>query len=376
MRAFGRALLIASLLTTGVIPACSDTSGSDGVFRSRWIVKTDSIGTGGWQGLPAVRDGRLFVAVGNRIVAMSTVDGKVLWSKVMTTDPSPFAERIVARDGMVFVGDRLGAMAFDAATGVERWRFSPTPAIHRGGIEVDDVAAYVGNREHRVWALSRTTGAVLWNVQLHPEWQYDAIVTGITAKGDTIYVGMDRFLNQFGGLSAAFVAALDRRDGSVIWEYETTSNRNAVPSFPVVVDSLLLVPDDYGAGFFALNRYTGTQKWRVNTTPGGVGDYWAPAVIGRLAYSGDGLGGVTAVDVSTGSKRWYRNVGTLVVGLASCRGQLLVQNFTLRLLAANSGQELGVLTSPPVDRPTSVPIVDGRRVYIVGQTYVQALECV
>ena len=365
-----------ALLLVLSLGGCSDflNPGSD-KMRSVWLVKIDSIGPGSWLGVPATGDGRLFMAIGNRAVGLSAENGAVLWSKVISTEPGPFAERMIVREGVVFVADKLGVFALNAATGAQVWHFLPDSSARRGGVEVDDAAVYIGTLRSHVYALSRSTGSVLWDVQLHPEWQYSGIVTGITASGDTIYVGIDRFLNSFGGSSSGVIIALDRRDGDIIWEYESAGVYNNVSSFPTIKDSVLLAADRAGASFFALNRFTGKEIWRVPNSPGALGDRWAPVVMGNTAISGDGYGRVTAVDAKTGAARWKREYGTAVFGLGVCGNSLIVSNLALRRLSPSTGNQTGILEPPSNDNSGSVPVSSNGRIFIEGGKYVQAVAC-
>ena len=98
---------------------------------------------------------------------------------------------------------------------------------------VDDVALHVGTRSHKVYALDVRTGSPLWTADIGPALTYPGFVEGISVSGDTVYVAGTRDLNQFGGLSAGVIAALDRRDGHMLWMYQGPGNGKFAVTSPL-----------------------------------------------------------------------------------------------------------------------------------------------
>lgn len=332
--------------------------------------------TGGWLGTPAIIGDRAFFELNDGVTAFDVGTGNVIWRSVVKTNPSPAAENIVGRNGRLFLAEAVEVLSLDAATGAILWRFTPDAQAAEAESAVDDVAMYVGTRTHKVYALDVRTGTPLWTTDIGPTWSYPGFIKGISVSGDTVYAGGTQYLNQFGGISAGVIAALDRRDGHVLWLYQGPGNgQYSVNSAPTVTDRLL-VASDLGGAFFAVDRATGQEVWRVNSPPGFFGPHAAPVVVGSQVYVGSNDQLVYSADLATGAVAWKTDTRASIFTFAVCNQTAFANNQGLYALDALTGQVLGsLLSGNGSDFFTSGFAVAADRVIVSGTQAVYAIGC-
>ena len=162
-----------------------------------------------------------------------------------------------------------------------------------------------GNRSLRVLALDRRTGAIQQDVEvLRPDpgkihqKNSHASPTPVL-EGDRVYV-------HYG---AHGTAALDAKDGSVVWKKRLDyDHRHGPGNSPILYDDLLIVNcDGYDQQFIvAFDKNTGQQVWR-KTRPG-YQAYCTPLVIfanGREQLISPGAKRSIAYDPRTGEELWW-----------------------------------------------------------------------
>ena len=244
---------------------------------------------------PVIDGGRVFVALaGTDVVAYALADGAPLWTVAIDS-----AFPLAAGDGLVFVAEPDGVVAFDQAAGAERWRaplaapaIAPTwnagwlvaataapelvalraadgAVIWRERLEVAPVGAvaiegdrvYVPLRDGRVLARHIETGSPAWEARLGDAGQ------GIVAFADRVYVGsLD---NRFYCLAA--------RDGRVLWNWRTGAD--VIGGAVVDADRVYFVSLDNLV--YALDRQTGVRRWKTPLPTRAVGP---PAPAGRAVF--------------------------------------------------------------------------------------------
>lgn len=332
--------------------------------------------TGGWHGRPAIIADRAFFELNDGVTAFDVATGNIIWRSVVKSNPSPAADNIVARDGRLYLAEAVEVLSLDAATGTILWRFTPDAQAAAAESAVDDLAMYIGTRTHKVYALDVHTGAPLWTTDVGPTWSWFGIVKGISVSGDTVYAGGTRYLNQFGGLSAGFIAALDRHDGHLLWMYEGPGNGQfSVQSAPTVT-ARLLVASDLGGAFFAVDRATGQEVWRVNAPAGFFGPHAAPVVIDSRVYVGSNDQLVYSADLATGTVAWKTDTHASINSFAVCQQTAFANNQGVYALDVSSGQLLGSLHADDgSDFFTSGFAVAPDRVIVSGTQAVYAIGC-
>lgn len=157
-----------------------------------------------------------------------------------------------------------------ASTGVLRWRIEVGAAVSRAPLLTDDVV-YVVTDGDVVIAMARENGEALWRVRREaPE--------GFSVSGHAgLTLADDRLLAAFTG---GAVVALDPRDGSLLWERDTSVElepaAEGAPRFadvdttPVQVDDTVYVAS-FAGGLFALDARSGTVRFRDEQLTGVVG---------------------------------------------------------------------------------------------------------
>jgi outer membrane protein assembly factor BamB len=266
---------------------------------------------------PGFGENRGFFPIeGDRVAAYDLQSGTLLW----TASARPVSEP-VAGEGLVFIAEANGIVAFDAATGAEAWRLpvveplavrlvwqdgwliAAAPDGTIGGYRAQDgemiwsralgvrpsappsVAAdrvYVPTEDGRLFALRADNGEPTWEQHL-PGALHDVL-----ALDDRLYVGS----------TDNFLYCLRTRDGRIDWRWRTGADvvgqpiADAERVYFVSLDNVLR----------ALDRVSGGQRWKseLDLRPRG-GPRWAgdtilvtgisPAVVGFRTSDGAAIGG-------------------------------------------------------------------------------------
>ena len=210
---------------------------------------------------------------------------------------------------------------------------------------VYDGVIYVSTGADDVFAVSSTTGTILWQYQAHLNPNISTVCCGWLNRGVAIGDGKV-YLGQLDGK----VVALDEQNGKVVWSRQLVSWRRGytITGAPLYLEGRLyigVVGSDFGirGHLDALDATTGHELWRFYTIPGpgqpgsntwpknstaylqGGASVWAaPAYDAKLGLlyittgnaGDDAFGGhragknlfacsIVAVDAKTGKERWY-----------------------------------------------------------------------
>jgi outer membrane protein assembly factor BamB len=190
--------------------------------------------------------------------------------------------------------------AFFTGQGGVRWRVQTGGAV-RSSPAVTATRLYVGSGDGMLYAIDRRAGRVVWRFQAGGPVDASPAVAGGLVVAAT---GVGR------------IFAVDQTTGRLRWSVTTGA---ALPyhvfpagkwdlwaSSPVVVDSTVVIGAPDG-GVYALDLGTGRRRWRAPT----AGRVRAtPAVHGNLVVAGSWDGRVYGLDLATGARRWvHRTVG-------------------------------------------------------------------
>jgi outer membrane protein assembly factor BamB len=362
-----------------MLPGCEPFDSHTGSARIAWSVALPSTETG-WIGFPAATQGLFIAETGTALRAFDVVTGRTVWRTQLRTGVARVgAENIATAAGRVFAAGGDSVYALSAATGERLWSFLPDAQAALCVTAADVDAVYVGTRSHRVYALSATSGSVLWWVDVGPNWPYLGIINGIAVSGDTVYVNALQYLNDAGGLRTGHVFAVDRRTGAELWHFTGPDDRNDATHAPATADATLLIAsvyatDTFPGSFFALDRFTGEEKWRISTA--GFGPSEAPLEHDGTVYAGAGDTRVYAALLATGDIRWSESTGGSISAVALCGRTLLINNLELRALDLKRGRvQDALLSGQDQDFPTSGFATIGNRAFVVGNAAVYGIEC-
>jgi outer membrane protein assembly factor BamB len=351
-------------------------SGSSGVRTVLWQVPLSDEGNG-WNGLPTIAGSMVYIETRNTVLALDLTTGARRWQTTVKTSPTPSAANIVAAGGAVYIAEALEVISLDAATGAIRWRFTPDAQPAAGQSAVDDHAVYIGTRSHKVYALSPKSGQPLWMTDLGPNWPYLSVVAGLSVSGDTVYAAGGKRLTPNGDSSVSFIAGLDRNTGALLFEYQAPQpgGLSGAPSSPVVRSRLLFV-SDLGGAFYAVDRFTLQEIWRVRTEPGFFGPFARPSLAGNRLYLGTNDTYVYAVDATTGKIAWRTTTKASIHESALCGERVFANNLGIFVLDAATGKVITTLfDADPNEVPSSGFAVASDRVVFSGAHGAYALRC-
>lgn len=297
---------------------------------------------------PAVAGGQVLIPEDLSLLALDLTSGDPVWSVALgATINAP----ITVSEGTAFVTTTDGLLhAIDLSSHRERWQFAG--AADGGQVSVQDDTVYLGTRERRFVALNAATGAMRWSVETGTSSGKNAIVAGVA------YVGGD------GGST---LTAISLTSQTILWSFDTHSDRIATPS---VAEGTVYLAGIAAGGLsgrntnlFAIDAATGEQKWTfaapmdqpmaafavgqhdvligVDAAPGTLyaidrvtgqlhwqsaiaGAVDRPALVGDVVYVAAGPGGFHAFDLATGDELWSAAVDGYSEGVVLTDGIALV----------------------------------------------------
>lgn len=209
---------------------------------------------------------------------------------------------------MIYVGSGDGGLyAFNRATGGRVWRFdagdpvTASPAV-AGGVVV--AATHAG----RLFAVDQRTGRLRWSRQTgtelpfntYPAGRWDVWASSPVVSGGTVVIGG----------ADGLVYALDLGTGRIRWAARTGGRVRATPA---IADGMVIV-GSWDGRVYALDLASGAERW-VHRTIGDTLDSRAfgfdrraiqssVAVADGGVYVGSRDGGLYALDLRTGARRW------------------------------------------------------------------------
>lgn len=309
----------------------------------------------------AIHD-RLYVgSPDNALFALRGRDGALLWrfQTLGRVDSTPTLDG----DDLFFGTDDGAIYAVDAATGQLRWRVATAAQIRRPPVVSGDAVVFV-NANDTVIALARADGTQRWRYRRNAP-------GGITLAG---HAGVARSgARLYTAFADGNVVCLDSRDGSVIWEQDTSADIENVDESneahqPIDVDTTPLVLGDtiyvasFSAGVYALDAIGGGQRWRLADVTGVA----ALGTDGRHLYAASANAGLVKIDPFDGSVVWARDLRSRAIS-----GALALWNDFLAVPTADDGLWIvRASDGEPIDGITpgpgfaALPEFSGNRLFI------------
>lgn len=323
-------------------------------------------------GTPAADGERLYAVLGG-VAAFRASNGEFLWRGSLDTYAP---ENLSVGGGRVYAAEAV-VSAFDAATGQLAWRFRPDANASLGRSAFHGGAVYFGTSSHRVYALDAATGALRWATDVGAGWQYNGVVRGVAASGDTVYAAVEQWRAQNGYIASGWLVALDRNTGQVLWRYSsgTGNDRDVFGSAPAVAGRLLLASDVSSNAIVAVDRFTGLEVWRFRGQPGFVGFQEVPLVRDGHVYAASGDTHVYALELASGRELWRARLPAANEAYALCGDRLFVNYGGIAVLDAGSGRVLWTGYDSDEEFAVSGFAAAGGRVFILGNVAAYAFRC-
>ncbi|HET7585657.1 MAG TPA: PQQ-binding-like beta-propeller repeat protein [Gemmatimonadaceae bacterium] len=374
-------LLLAGLLAGG---SCTESTGaggqqpSDGPPGAVEVVWRVPIAGRDIGMVPAVDDELLFT-VAHGITAYRVRDGHLSWQTptgLVQSAPS----KIIERAGRILIAEQ-SVHAFDSRTGEELWRFRPAETASLCQPAADDEAMYfgTGGLSHLVYAISLVNGQPLWQRDIGPEWPFAGWISGVAVSGDTVYVGATEDRTQNGHLTSGWIVALDRESGRILWRHASGAGDTirSVNGAPVVHGDFVIASDAFGNSFYAVNRFSGREAWRIPGRPNLEGPTASPVVKNDRVYVGSGDTFVYAADIRSGRLLWQSShERSSILYLAVCGSAIFAQEEGVEVFDLNTGAWRQTLLNADDDFITSgFATLGDSLIFAHGTSAVYALRC-
>ena len=238
-------------------------------------------------GAPIVVGQTAFVACrDSNLYALSVSDGSESWRFHAA---APFGGGLAAADGLVYAADEAGTLyAVDMVAGTEVWRLDAgvtTAPATEGGLLA------VGTGDGALVGFDAATGV--------ERWRY-VVADAVELRSPAIANGL-----VYAGSEAAGLTAVDASTGELVWQSDSGGPTGSVR----VIDGTAYVGcrDGNATPLSAFDADTGDLRWRREG-----GCVFPPAVVDGVAYSGGEPGDVNAFDTGDGSELWHVATGSEV----------------------------------------------------------------
>ena len=230
--------------------------------------------------------------------------------------------------------------AVDIESGKVRWQHSQVAGVWSRAYATDGEQVFIGLKGGDVAALDAATGEEHWRRHLAIESQVPAWVEDGMLYVPTTFVGPE-LRPDVGGKAKLF--ALDARDGSIVWTFETD---NYILQTPVGGSEGIYVGGNYAdprpvdegghTRLYALNGDGGSVRWTYESEDGFPKRVYVTndtlVFIGYQDY-------LSGIDTLTGELRWRRDTGNWVPTFLGVDDTVFygAANTTVQAIAAASG---------------------------------------
>ncbi len=325
--------------------------GTHGV-RERWY---QSQPYGFPRARPAVSDDLAYFATGGGfVVARNLSTGTARWSTLVgisrhAASPEIGGANLILRNGVLVVPVSFHTSGLDAASGAELWRYeapldtidkaSPRPGyLASARIAADENTVYIPAWGATVSAVDLRTGATKWIWRVEPTLEFRSGASGVSVSGDTVFATIWHFVNRLGGISEAWLLALDRSSGRELWRVvlPVQGSGVGVAGAPAVWRNLVVMTKN--GYLFAVDRNARQIAWQV---PPKAPEYGLPTAVisgaevyGDVVYANGADQLVRAYRASDGQQLWES------VEVGQLAHDMLV---TERHIYASNGAKLTIL---------------------------------
>ncbi|MFF2191131.1 PQQ-binding-like beta-propeller repeat protein [Streptomyces sp. NPDC058155] len=361
-----------SEVSEGDKPSGGDARGAGQAPEPQWTKSTSAQTYGDNDELVAV--GGVVIASGDPLVAFDAATGKERWA--LESGAVPGAPMLVGNGTLYLASGKYdGSVAgYDPASGRETWRShlgkgyrQPKP------MAVDEKQVYViaeileddgSSRTNVIAALNSSTGKVAWSEQR----DLGTMEMGIHAAVKGRYLVYTDFKKN--------LTVRDTATGSQVWTHKTTKTNYG---FFAVHEDLVIVPQ--GQTLQAFNLSDGTEKWSMKTER--LTTFKEPAVVEGVLYIADSGRTLRALDPGTGKEIWqskalakgevqvprqYVKVGGVLYGATS-----LDEQGGVIAIDAKTGELRWTFNDKSGDYHAWLVATDGKRVFALHGKKLHAL---
>jgi outer membrane protein assembly factor BamB len=294
--------------------------------------------------------------------ALDADTGKVLWERrigrLNASSPTYYKHRLYIVN---LVPGHV--VKLDARTGKVLWKRS-LPNRAESSPLVMDGTLYFGCEDDQLFALNTRNGHTRW-----------ATTLGGPIKSAPAYHDGVLFVGDYGG----YMNAVDAKTGKIKWQTASLGQGFGTSgefySTPAVAFGRVYAGNNDDR-VYSFDEKTGALAW-THSTGGYV--YSGPAVANTrhtppTVYIGSFDGNIYALDAKDGETRWQRPAGGQVVGSLSAIGDIVYvaefSNGSTNGYEMKSGRQVFHYKTG-----TYTPVIsDGRRIYLVGYSSINALE--
>ena len=257
---------------------------------------------------PVIQDGKVYaLGAEGRLNCLDAASGEVVWSKDLTKDYNTksalwgyASHPLIDGDNLLCIvgGEGSHVVAFDKATGEERWKaltspeqgYSPPTILEIGGVR-----QLVLLRPNAVTSVDPAIGAEYWSVPY--EASSNSIIMAPVLSGEYLYAG------GYNNKSLLLKMASDKPGAEVVWHNRGVDAISPINVQPYAEDGVLYGFDQKGV-MRAIDLEAGKKLWE---TPEPVSE--------RPENSG------TAFIVRQGDRHWFFNdSGELIIGKITRNG--------------------------------------------------------
>jgi outer membrane protein assembly factor BamB len=235
--------------------------------------------------------GKLYIGSEHgEVIALDRESGEIVWRKSV---PGEALSSPAAGDGLVYVNLGSGKLlALHPDTGEERWRHEQeVPALTLRGLSSPTSAnggVLFGEESGKLTVLIAENGYTAWSAEVATAKGASEFERLVDVDTKPVVVGAFAYAIAYNGN----LAAVDVRNGSVVWKREYSSYRDLS-----IEANVIYVVDSDGI-IYALDKDSGIERWSQSGLRG-----WyltAPAVAGNYLAVGDQEGNLHWLDKQTG----------------------------------------------------------------------------
>ena len=289
-------------------------------------------------------------------------------------EPPPSSFPGMTIDGQSgYLANNSHVYKFDAATGVEKWRYPAVGQTFENGLThgpfagepvrfdkwviIGGAIAQNGVADAHIYALDDATGALAWRwaVPGTTDSERRDFADGVATDGKLIFAA-----NGNGTLYALDASALDNGQPKIVWQLKT---KNKLWSRPLVADGRVY-QSSLDHSLYAVDAATGKELW---TFAASASIASTPVIQNGVLFVGAFDGNFYALDAATGAVKWKSPVDAWIWTRARVTDDTVYFGDTKgRFYALNSADGSRRYISNLGGTIHASPLIEGDTVYVVS----------